>query len=1158
MLKQILTIIITICSLTLNGQMQNKTWHQFPTAGAVGSSVTDRTSAINILENGRIYFTFHDQNTSKLTINRFDLVTNQWNLINEVDLSGVTIEFMNTYSAGNRLYISWVAAVSGATVSIARLDEMEQLVFLVNDEVSSMDVFQNNSTHFTIDEIEGIAYMVVKGLNSEVYVDQYDLISGAYITGTYAGYLSGAQPKIALDYDNATIYVVGNDFSGFLILSSSPLGATLNFTPVGGGSGYVYSSLYTNEAVSTNFNIVEKTGNSPELIFNHNDGTGEDYNVRLGIGSNLASEVALANNDLIRGVSGSARGANSFILGHNNTTFEIIVAEIFPNGTVDLVAQNTNPILSSQDGEAYKMAHNKVNNRLAIFYHALAGNGSDGGKVGFTNTAPQIVSYDTQLGCSGDLSVFLKNIIFSDAEGDEVVILNDFQSTNAAVIDPLVLFAYESGNNNWVIDGSTGMAGFTDVTFSYTDGLDTVSETVSLEVVTPSIPVFTEFPIALCLNEGQANLQEYVDLTGGIFSVNEQTILDGILELAPLNNPSGVPYQANLGYEYKDLNGCISYITTDLFVYNIPEVTLAITNSACGASSGQIEATVVSPNGSFFSYWNTGDQDVLTINNLNPGSYYLNVFDAQGCKSVTQGTVEASDITVTAQINEVSCYNGNNGSIALNISGPNAPYTVFWSTGSGALTAQNLSPGIYEAVITDVNGCQITYSYTLNNPAKLGLELVSTSPSFCGANDGALESVVTNGIGNISYQWSTGATSMNLSGLSGGMFSLTVTDGNGCKASKSKNVIPSTGIFGSGNVSRANCDTNDGAIEVDLFPAFGQSVASIQWSNGATTQNVYNLSPGYYECIATQSDGCVSTFGWNVGSFKPQKPSICIVTVDTVTTTNLIVWEKPITTAIDHYRIYRETSQAGHYQLIDTVHYSNISVFNDVVASPKTKSWRYKISAVNACGDESALSSSHKTIHLITQDLGLGEFKVTWDNYEGFLFNNYDLYRHTNLTGWQLVLDDVPFLALPYTFDVPPTTDGLDYMIVIDPGFQCTATFGKAQDYNSSRSNKAKGAFNPGSGTGDPNNNIVEFESETMSVSIYPNPSSGIFNVNMNFTNVNSQATLTVTDVSGKMILQQEVANGMNVMNLENVNAGIYFVSIRDKNANIVVRVLKN
>lgn len=678
-------------------------------------------------------------------------------------------------------------------------------------------------------------------------------------------------------------------------------------------------------------------------------------------------------------------------------------------------------------------------------------------------------------------------------------------------------------------------------------------------MVAPEIPSFSSAVLSFCINEGQIDLNEYVDLTGGTFSLDQTiTVEEGVLDLGQIPNQGNLPYLTFVQYLYSDTNGCSSFTTSDAIVFDIPSATLAITNTTCGSSSGSIEATVTSPNGTYFSYWNTGAQDQLNITNLSPGAYYFNVFDASGCIAVVQGTVEAADINASAQISPVSCHNGNNGAIDLTISGPGAPYAVFWSTGASVNSIANLSPGIYEAIITDVNGCEVTYSYTLTNPPRMSVELFTTLPSACGVSDGSLESTVLNGIGNISYQWSTGATSMNLTGLSGGIYSLIATDVNGCVASVSKNLIPSNGIFANASLLKSNCGANDGAIEVDLFPAFGQSVSSIQWSNGATTQNIYNLVPGYYECIATQSDGCESAFGWNVGAYNPQKPAICIITVDSLTTTNLIVWEKPITNSIDHYRIYRETSQAGFYVLIDTVHYSNISVFNDVVASPKTKSSRYRIAAVNECGEERPLSNSHKTIHLTTQDLGSGEFKVTWDNYEGFTFNQYDLYRYTNATGWELVLANIPFLALPYTFDVPPSIDGLDYMIEIDPGFQCTATFGKAQDYNSSRSNKVKGEFNPGSGTGDPNNSIVAFESESMSVSIFPNPSDGGFNVDLLLKNSETAANLIVMDFTGKVVTEQKVVNGLNKLDLSYLLSGVYFVSITNADTNVMVRIVKN
>lgn len=340
-------------------------------------------------------------------------------------------------------------------------------------------------------------------------------------------------------------------------------------------------------------------------------------------------------------------------------------------------------------------------------------------------------------------------------------------------------------------------------------------------------------------------------------------------------------------------------------------------------------------------------------------------------------------------------------------------------------------------------------------------------------------------------------------------------------------------------------------------------VGEITNSNSDGSSTLSCVLTGYPESIKSPPGKLTmvfksSTFSWELGTLPLDRPEICIVSVDSVTTTNLIVWEKPVTNDIDHYRIYRETSQAGLFMLIDTVHYSNISVFNDVVASPRTRSWRYRISSVNQCGIESAPSNIHKTIHSVIQDIGAGEYKVTWDNYEGIPYSDYDVLRYTDQSGWEVILANVPYNALPFTVDQPLSIDGLDYIIEIDPGFQCTATFGKAQDYNSSRSNKARGVFNPGNGTGDPNNSIVELETDAFSALIYPNPSSGEFNIEVSSSSIsNDEMNINILSMDGRLVYEGEIQNGLNTISLSDTQSGIYLIHIQKGNVSQVARIVK-
>jgi hypothetical protein len=178
MLTRILTLVLLAFSFATNAQLQDKRLHQFPAAGGLGASVFDERSAINILENGKIYFTYYDQNTSLLTINRFDVLNNQWNQVQSITLTGTNVNYMNTYSVGNNLYLGWAESISGSLLSIARLDQNDQLQILVNNAGTNMDSFQNSGIHFSIDEAANFAYTVVKGSNSDVYVDKYNLTTG--------------------------------------------------------------------------------------------------------------------------------------------------------------------------------------------------------------------------------------------------------------------------------------------------------------------------------------------------------------------------------------------------------------------------------------------------------------------------------------------------------------------------------------------------------------------------------------------------------------------------------------------------------------------------------------------------------------------------------------------------------------------------------------------------------------------------------------------------------------------------------------------------------------------------------------------------------------------------------------------------------------------
>jgi hypothetical protein len=283
---------------------------------------------------------------------------------------------------------------------------------------------------------------------------------------------------------------------------------------------------------------------------------------------------------------------------------------------------------------------------------------------------------------------------------------------------------------------------------------------------------------------------------------------------------------------------------------------------------------------------------------------------------------------------------------------------------------------------------------------------------------------------------------------------------------------------------------------------------------------------------------------------QPQQQNICVVTVDSSTTTNLVVWEPEETVGISHYNIYRETTVIGEFIQIDTVQAANLSVFNDVVASPEERSWRYIISAVNTCGVESALSTPHRTIHLSMLGIGTSQTKVVWTPYEGANFSDYLIYRKES--GVWTLIATVPNTQTEYLDNIDVNTLGLDYLVEFELATPCIPSLNKINDFNSSRSNRERGTFAVGEGTGDSNNELAE--NNMKNAKIYPNPFEDKLTI---VTDVDQFFTAEIKDINGKTIQEFSLNGTQNFIDLSSINSGYYFIILKNSNQTITHKITK-
>ncbi len=353
----------------------------------------------------------------------------------------------------------------------------------------------------------------------------------------------------------------------------------------------------------------------------------------------------------------------------------------------------------------------------------------------------------------------------------------------------------------------------------------------------------------------------------------------------------------NYSVTITDANGCSTssnFTLTEpdqLRVQSITSATFACGyNISCaGASDGSIDLGVTGGADCLaYSYlWSTG-ATTQDLSGLPAGTYTVTVTDANGCSTVNMFNLRGPDplassglVSVAACGTAISCQGGSDGTIDLRVVGGATclGYSYLWSNGATSEDLSGLAAGTYSVTVTDANGCGTTSVFTLDEPSALVATAV-LSTYACGYNiscnnafDGSIDLGVAGGAtcGAYNYLWSTGATTQDLSNLPGGVYTVTVTDINGCFVVESFEVTKPLLLEAFGVVPAFACGTsiscngfNDGSIDISVVGGASCSGYTYQWSNGATTQDLSGLYAGNYAVTVTDANGCRATAGFTL------------------------------------------------------------------------------------------------------------------------------------------------------------------------------------------------------------------------------------------------------------------------------------------------------
>ena len=320
-----------------------------------------------------------------------------------------------------------------------------------------------------------------------------------------------------------------------------------------------------------------------------------------------------------------------------------------------------------------------------------------------------------------------------------------------------------------------------------------------------------------------------------------------------------------------DVNGCTTTNTITITQPAVLTTSIAVSsnyngqNVSCfGSSNGSIDLSVAGGTTAYTYNW-SNSQATQDVSGLAAGTYSVLVTDKNGCIAtntitLTQPVAMSNTIVISSNYNgqNISCNGLSDGSVDLSVSGGTAAYTYSWSNSATTQDISGLAAGAYTVTVTDVNGCTGTGTVSLSQPLPVAATSTITNVTCNGFSNGSIDISASGGTPAYLYSWSNAATTQDITAITAGNYTVTVTDVNGCTGSLANVVIQDQSLVIAPVSYNLKCNkSNDGSIIANI--SGGVSPYQFSWSNGASTQNLSGISAGTYIVQVTDSNSCVSS-----------------------------------------------------------------------------------------------------------------------------------------------------------------------------------------------------------------------------------------------------------------------------------------------------------
>ncbi len=544
-------------------------------------------------------------------------------------------------------------------------------------------------------------------------------------------------------------------------------------------------------------------------------------------------------------------------------------------------------------------------------------------------------------------------------------------------------------------------------------------------------------------------------------------------------------------YYFKATNSCgnVSSNTASLTVNTAPSISSQSGSiSQCENTSALFTLTAVGSTPLTYQWYsdtgmitgaNANSYSIASISTTDAGNYYCVTSNACGSATSSNKTLTVNTApNIVSQSTDDTLCEYTNSVMQIGVVGTN-PISYQWYKNSNAISGAISSyltlasvdtndAGTYYAVATNACGNDQSNNIVLSINKLAVITFQSGDSSRC-EGEGMTFNVNTIGTGPLAYQWYkgvspiTGATTSlyhipNVQMSDIGYYHVNVS--NVCNNTSSNYKLLS--VHQNPNISLGNDTTFCDGGSITLTPGYGYQC---NWSNGSFNNQINVTSTGSYFVNVTDQYGCSGTSDTvDVNVLLPYaNQQICIVGVDSATNKNYVVWEKAPVGSIESFNIYKESAVSNVWNLIGNVDYDSLSVFTDLTSTPNVKPERYAITVVDSCGNESARTIEHRTMHLtVNAGQTANEWNLLWNAYEGFTPSTYRIFRADSTMNFVKIDSIAGSSSYTYLWTDHNAPSGLVYYMIeiVHPQGGCSPTKANT-NYNNSRSNTANNGIIP-------------------------------------------------------------------------------------------------